>query len=92
MHPEAGLALIAAASLVGVAIAFGLWHRLPGGVAYALLAACGVGVAVGSLLVQRDVGAASWWVASIALGALTPVHARLVLGRPGMVARGPGGT
>jgi len=51
-----------------------------------------VGVAVGGLLVQDDVGAASWVLAVAVLGVVGPVHARLVFGQPGradMVAAGP---
>jgi hypothetical protein len=56
------------------------------------MASCGIGVATGGLLVQGDVGAASWVVAVLVLAVLTPVHARLVFGPPGprdVVAAGP---
>jgi hypothetical protein len=88
----AGLATIAGASALGLLTVFVLWRRVPAATAFAVIAACGVGLAVGGLLVQDDVGTASWVVASGALGVLTPVHARLVFGPPGrphMVAAGP---
>jgi thiamine transporter ThiT len=83
---------IAAASALGLLVVFVLWHRLPGVAAFALMASCGIGVATGGLLVQGDVGAASWVVAVLVLAVLTPVHARLVFGPPGprdVVAAGP---
>ena len=83
MHVGAGIALIVAASAVGALIVFGLWHRLPAGLAFGLLAACGMAVAVGGLLVQKDVGVASWVVALGALAVLTPLHLRVLFGPPG---------
>jgi hypothetical protein len=88
----AGVATIAGASVLGMLTVFVLWRRLPPVVAFAVIAACGVGLAVGGLLVQDDVGKASWVVAIVALGVLAPVHARLVFGPPGrphVVAAGP---
>ncbi len=78
--------------MLGLLIVFVLWRRLPAAAAFAVIAVCGVGVAVGGLLVQDDVGTASWVVAVAVLGVLTPVHARLVFGPPGrahVVAAGP---
>ena len=40
-------------------------------------------IAAGGLLVQEDVGAASWAFALVLLAILAPVHARLVFGPPG---------
>jgi hypothetical protein len=87
-----GVTTIVVASVVGLVVVLVLWHRLPAAVAFALMAACGVAVAAGGLLVQEDVGTASWVVAILALAVLTPVHARLVFGWPGprdVVAAGP---
>jgi hypothetical protein len=56
---------------------------LPPVTALALTAACGTAIGAGGLLVQEDVGPASWAVALVVLGVLTPVHARLVFGEPG---------
>jgi len=88
----AGVATIVGASALGLLTVFLLWRRVPAAAAFAVMAVCGVGLAVGGLLVQDDVGTASWVVAVVALGVLTPVHARLVFGPPGraqMVAAGP---
>ncbi len=92
MSTGAGVATIVGASALGLLTVFLLWRRLPAAAAFAVMAVCGVGLAVGGLLVQDDVGTASWVVAVVALGVLTPVHARLVFGPPGraqMVAAGP---
>lgn len=86
VHVGAGVALIVASSAIGALIVFGLWHRLAAGFAFGSMVVCGMGIAAGGLLVQEDVGAASWVVALVALAALTPLHMRLVFGRPG-----PGG-
>ena len=83
MSTGAGVATIAGASVLGLLTVFVLWRRLPPVAAFAVIAACGVGVAVGGLLVQDDVGKASWVVAIVVLGVLAPVHARLVFGPPG---------
>lgn len=93
MSTGAGVATIVGASALGLLTVFVLWRRVPAAAAFALTASCGVGVAVGGLLVQDDVGTASWVVAIVALGVVTPVHARLVFGPPGrayVVAPGPG--
>ena len=83
MWTGAGVATIVGASALGLVTVFGLWRRLPAAAAFAAVTACGVGVAVGGLLVQDDVGTASWVLAVVVLGVLTPVHARLVFGPPG---------
>ena len=83
MSTGAGVATIVGASALGLLTVFVLWHRVPPAAALAVIAACGVGLAVGGLLVQDDVGTASWVVAIVALGVLAPVHARLVFGPPG---------
>jgi hypothetical protein len=79
----AGVATIVGASALGLLTVFVLWRRLPAAAASAVMAACGIGVAVGGLLVQHDVGTASWVVAVVALGVAAPIHARLVFGPPG---------
>ena len=83
MSTGAGVATIIGASALGLLTVFVLWRRLPAAAAFAVIAACGVGVAVGGLLVQDEVGTASWVVAVVVLGVLAPVHARLVFGSPG---------
>jgi 4-hydroxybenzoate polyprenyltransferase len=78
-----GVATIAVASACGLVIVFFLWRRLPPVTALALMAACGMAIGAGGLLVQEDVGPASWAIALVVLGMGTPVHARLVFGQPG---------
>jgi hypothetical protein len=60
-----------------------LWHRVPAGLALVVTSLCGMSLAAGGLLVQEDVGPASWVVALLLLAILAPVHARLVFGMPG---------
>ena len=62
-----------------------LWRRLPPTAALALLAAAGAAVGAGGVLVQDRSGAGDVVVALVALAALTPLHCRLVFGRPGPV-------
>ena len=83
MSTAAGVTTIVGASALGLLTVFVLWRRLPAAAASAVMAACGTGVAVGALLVQHDVGTASWVVAVVALGVVAPIHARLVFGPPG---------
>jgi hypothetical protein len=88
----AGVATILGASALGLVTVFVLWHRVSAALAYALTTVWGIGVAVGGLLVQDDVGVASWVLAVAVLGAVGPAHARLVFGPPGradVVAAGP---
>ena len=88
----AGVATILSASALGLVTVFVLWHRVSAALAYVLTTLWGIGVAVGGLLVQEDVGAASWMLAIVVLGVIGPVHARLVFGPPGradVVAAGP---
>ena len=92
MSRGVGVATIAVASACGLVIVFFLWRRLPPVTALALMAACGMAIGAGGLLVQEDVGPASWAIALVVLGVVTPVHARLVFGQPGcgdVVAEGP---
>jgi hypothetical protein len=83
MNAGVGLALIVAGSLLALLIAIGLWRRLPGPAALALLAAAGVIVGTGALLVQDDPGPGDWALTLLVLGLLTPLHGRLVFGLPG---------
>lgn len=88
MSVGAGVALILAGTLVGLLAVFLLWHRIPAALALVVASACGMCLAAGGLLVQEDVGAASWAFAIVLLAILAPVHARLVFGPPGR-PRGP---
>ncbi len=82
MHAGGGISLILAGDLVGVVTVFALWRRIRAAAAFALMIACGVAVGAGGLLVQERAGAGEWAVTLAALGATTPVHARLVFGPP----------
>jgi hypothetical protein len=84
----AGVALIVAGTVVGLLTVFLLWHRIPAALALVVASACGMCLAAGGLLVQEDVGPASWVFALALLAILAPVHARLVFGPPGR-RRGP---
>ena len=83
MNIGAGVALIVVGSLAGLLTVFVLWHRVAAGVALVVTSLCGMCLAAGGLLVQEDVGAASWVFALVLLAILAPVHARLVFGPPG---------
>ena len=88
MSVGAGAALIVAGTVVGLLTVFLLWHRIPAALSLVVASACGMCLAAGGLLVQEDVGAASWAFALVLLAILAPVHARLVFGPPGR-PRGP---
>lgn len=83
MNACIGLGLIVAGSLLVLLTVIGLWRRLPGPAALVLLAAAGAIVGGGALLVQDDPGSGDWGLTLLVLGVLTPLHARLVFGRPG---------
>lgn len=75
-------------SVVVVAGALGLlllarWRRLPARSATLCAAAIGAAVGAGALLLQDDPGVADWVVTLGLLGALTPVHARMLVGTAG---------
>jgi hypothetical protein len=78
-----GVTLIVVAGASMAIVMFGLWRRLPAALAFGLVAACGVAIAVGGLLVQDEVDGASWVIALTLLGTLAPVHARSLIGSPG---------
>jgi hypothetical protein len=83
MNAGLGIALIAVGILLGLLTQFGLWRRLPGPAAILLLAVAGVVLGAGVLLVQEAAGAGDWAITLLVLGALTPLHGRLVFGPPG---------
>jgi hypothetical protein len=81
-----GIALIVAGSLLGLLTMFALWRRLPAPAALVLLAAAGMAIGAGALLVQEGAGAEDWALTLLVLGVLTPLHGRLVFGQPGRSA------
>jgi hypothetical protein len=76
------LVLTGSASLVA-ATAIEFRRRLPGDQVDRLFAAAGAGLGVGALLVQHDVGPVEWVAVPVALGALFPLHARLLFAGDG---------
>jgi hypothetical protein len=83
MNADVGLALILAGSVLALLTAIALWRRLPGRAALVLLAAAGIIVVAGALLVQDEAGLGDWGLTLFVLGVLTPLHGRLVFGTPG---------
>ncbi len=83
MNDGAGVTLIAVGSVLGLLTSFVTWRRLPGLVGVALLAVSGAAIGAGALLVQDRAGPGDWALTLFVLGVLTPLHGRLVFGRPG---------
>jgi hypothetical protein len=77
-----GVGCIAGGSALALVVAIGLWGRWPPLLSLGALAALGAVVGAGALLVQDRVSTAEWTLTTVVLGTLTPLHARLVLGRP----------
>jgi hypothetical protein len=69
--------------LLALLVVFGGWRRLRPAAAFGLLAACGCLLGAGALLVQAPASGVEWTLTLVALGILTPLHARLMFGRPG---------
>ena len=96
VHTDWGVGLILGGAAVGLLAAFVLWRRLHPAVPVAVAAAAGVLIGTGGLLVQRRAGTADWAVTLALMAVLTPVHCRVVFGRPGgrlgraVVAERPG--
>jgi hypothetical protein len=83
VNDGAGVTLIVAGSVLSLLTLFVLWRRLPVPAAFVLLAVSGTAIGAGALLVQEGVGPGDWALTLIVLGTLTPLHGRLVFGRPG---------
>jgi hypothetical protein len=81
-HPW-GVAAIVTGAMLGLGVAFFLWRRLRAALAFAALTVAGVLVGVGALAVQERVRLADRVVTVLVLAVLTPVHGRLVFGKPG---------
>jgi hypothetical protein len=78
-----GIALLVAGALLTLLVYFVLWRRVPPAVAFTSIAACGLILGAGALLVQDGVSGAEWALTLAVLAALGPLHGRLVFGRPG---------
>lgn len=83
MNTGVGVVLIVAGSVLGLSTLFGLWRRLAAPVALVVLAAAGVAIGAGALLVQEGAGPGDWALTLLVLGGLAPLHGRLVFGPPG---------
>lgn len=83
MNAGAGITLIAAGGFLALVLIVAGWRRLSEAGALGAVGAAGLLVGAGALLLQEAVSAGEWAVALAAFGVLAPVHARLVLGRPG---------
>jgi hypothetical protein len=83
MQAFLGLILLAGSAGLVVATALDFRLRVPGDRVDRLFAASGVGLGVGALLVQHGVGPVEWVVVPPALGALFPLHARLLFAGEG---------
>ncbi len=83
MDTVAGVTLVAGSWALFAASA--LWIRMhaPAWVVDALLAASGVGVAIGGLLLLSDVSVASWVVAPLFLAVASVVHVRALFAGSG---------
>lgn len=82
MNVGLGVGLICGASTLGLLVAFGPLRRLRSAVSTVVFGLAGVAVGAGALLVQDEASAAEWTITLVALGVLTPIHGRLVFGRP----------
>ena len=86
MRTNIAIAVVTSAAVLGLVLVFGLWHRLPERSALGAAGALGMALGAGVLLLQDDPGTADWLVALGMLAVGTPVHCRMVFGRPGRVA------
>jgi drug/metabolite transporter (DMT)-like permease len=80
---QLALALVAGSVALGLVLVFGLWHRLSQGTALVTAGILGTALGVGVLLLQDDPGPWDWVVALAIVAAGTPLHCRMVFGRPG---------
>ena len=83
MAVGAGVALIAGGVLASLLVLFVGWRRLSAPLALGILVLCGVAIGAGGLLVQDGAAVGSWVITLGLLGALSPLHGRLVFGPPG---------
>jgi hypothetical protein len=84
MADGAGVALIAAGALGSLLVLFAGWRRLSALLALGILVLCGLAIGAGGLVVQAESGVGSWVITVGLLGALSPLHGRLVFGPPGL--------
>jgi hypothetical protein len=80
-----GVGVVVSAGALGLA-ALARWRRLPERTAQILASALGAAVGAGALLLQDDPEVADWMVTLGVLAAFTPLHVRVLVGRPGQVS------
>jgi hypothetical protein len=78
-----GVLMLSGSAGLVAATAVEFRRRLPGDQVDRLFAAAGAGLGLGALLVQHDVGPVEWVAVPVALGALFPLHARLLFAGDG---------
>jgi hypothetical protein len=79
----AGIALIVSGAVVAVPTAFLLRTRAPAALVATILAACGLALGAGALLVQDHVSTTNWVLTCVLVTFLVPAHVRIALGRFG---------
>jgi len=77
-----GVGVIVSAGALGLVV-LGRWRRLPERTARICSSALGTAVGAGALLLQDDPEVADWMVTLGVLAAFTPLHVRMLVGRPG---------
>ena len=83
MTDALGVVAIGTGAALGLLTYFVLWKRVPAIVGVSAAVAAGATTGAGALLVQDAATAADWIFTLGVLGALTPVHAKLLFGAPG---------
>lgn len=83
MSDAGGFVAIAVGAALTLVVVFALWRRLPAPVALCALALAGALAGVGALAIQDAPSRADRVLTIGVLVILTPLHARLVFGRPG---------
>jgi hypothetical protein len=83
VHGVVGIGLVCGGAFLGLATNLILWRRLEPALSVVLAAVSGAVVAAGALLVQDHAGVGDWAIAVTVLAVLTPIHGRVVFGRPG---------
>ena len=85
MRTGIGIGVVVSAGALGL-VALARWRRLPGRMALILASVLGAAVGAGALLLQDDPEMADWVVTLGVLAAFTPLHVRMLVGRPGQAS------
>lgn len=83
VEPAWGIVLIMVSSVVIGSSPFLVRNRWSGHAFNAVLAAGGAGIGIGALMLQTDVGTASWVLTPIALAVLSVAHVRALFAAGG---------